>query len=108
MTLPFPGYSSLESKEGMRPLPSQILKKLEAIQVSKVHFHMSRSNRWRRPKQDTKTRGAKAAHKMKVEVEEKTDYSAWSQEKLVERVTQLEQELKNKNQRFAISNICFK
>jgi hypothetical protein len=56
---------------------------------------MSRSNRWRRPKQGTKNTGAKAVPKM----EEKTDYSAWSQEKLIERVTQLENELKNKNQR---------
>lgn len=90
----------------MRPLPSQTLKKLEAIRVSKVHFHMSRSNRWRRPKQDPKTTGAKAVHNT-MEVQEKMDYSAWSQEKLIERVTQLEQELKNKNQRFVGSNICF-
>jgi len=79
----------------MRPSPSQFLKRLEAIQVSKAHFHMSRSNRWRRPKQDTKTTGAKAVLKM----EEKADYSTWSQEKLIERVTQLENELKNKNKR---------
>ncbi|TVY67394.1 tRNA pseudouridine(38/39) synthase [Lachnellula suecica] len=32
-------------------------------------------------------------------MEEKTDYSAWSQEKLIERVTQLENELKSKNER---------
>ncbi|TVY56220.1 putative tRNA pseudouridine synthase C25B8.05 [Lachnellula cervina] len=63
---------------------------------------MSRSNRWRRPKQDPKTTGAKAVHNT-MEVQEKMDYSAWSQEKLIERVTQLEQELKNKNQSITTS-----
>ena len=37
---------------------------------------------------------------------EPPDYKAWSQEKLVERVTQLEQELKNKNPRSAHSFIA--
>jgi hypothetical protein len=31
---------------------------------------------------------------------EKTDYSTWSQESLIERVAQLEKELKEKNRRF--------
>lgn len=31
----------------------------------------------------------------------KEDYSAWSNESLIERVTQLEAELKSKNQRYA-------
>jgi tRNA pseudouridine38/39 synthase len=34
---------------------------------------------------------------------EQTDYSAWSQEKLIERVTQLEAELKAQNRRFFYS-----
>jgi hypothetical protein len=83
----------------MRPFRYNLLKRLGSPQVSKAPFHMSRSNRWRRPKQPP-ARGAKeAAPKM----EEKVDYSAWSQEKLIERVTQLENELKSKNARSVLN-----
>jgi hypothetical protein len=39
---------------------------------------------------------------MESNKEGKTDYSAWSQEKLIQRVTQLEAELKARNRRSLI------
>jgi hypothetical protein len=79
----------------MRPLLSKLFARLDTPQVSKAAFHMSRSNRWRRPKPPSDRDAKEAAPKM----EQKVDYSAWSQEKLIERVTQLENELKSKNER---------
>jgi hypothetical protein len=35
-------------------------------------------------------------------MEQKTDYNAWSQKSLIERVTQLERELKEKNRRLIV------
>ena len=64
---------------------------------------MSRSRRWRNNtaarKQARALLHSSAASKMDNSSGEKTDYSAWSQEKLIERVTQLEAELKAQNQR---------
>lgn len=42
-----------------------------------------------------------------MEEEVKTDYSAWSQEKLIERVTQLEEELKNNSTRCFSDFNCY-
>lgn len=73
---------------------------------------MSRSRRWRK---DNGSRAEKRAaatkaydQKMQGEKgnenesagEEKEDYTSWSQEKLIERVTLLENELKTKNLRY--------
>jgi hypothetical protein len=64
---------------------------------------MSRSRRW--TKNTTARKAARAflhsssASKMDSNSDEKTDYSAWSQEKLIQRVTQLETELKARNKR---------
>jgi len=66
---------------------------------------MSRSRRWRK---NTALRKEARAHlhssgaaKMEgKEEDKKTDYTAWSHEKLIERVTQLEVELKANNKRY--------
>ena len=39
-----------------------------------------------------------------AKMDQKLDYKSWSQEKLIERVTQLELELKNKNLRSSLVN----
>ena len=91
----------------MRSFLSQTLRRLEVTQSSKVHFPMSRSRRWR---ENTTARKAARAllhssstSKMDKNSEEKADYNAWSQEKLIERVTQLEAELKAQNTRFSFT-----
>ncbi len=87
----------------MRPLFPKILKRLEATYLAASHFHMSRSRRWTK---NTAARKAARAHlhsssasKMDGKSVEKTDYSVWSHEKLIQRVTQLENELKAQNLR---------
>jgi tRNA pseudouridine38/39 synthase len=59
---------------------------------------MSRSRKWRSPESAAARHEARAASSAR-KMESKTDYSAWSQESLIERVTQLEQELSAKNRR---------
>ena len=65
---------------------------------------MSRSRRWTKntvaKKQARALLHSSSASKMDNNSGGKTDYSAWSQEKLIERVTQLEVELKAQNRRF--------
>jgi hypothetical protein len=60
--------------------------------------HMSRSRKWRSKESAANRQEARAAS-TSSKMAEKTDYSAWSQYKLIERVTQLEKELKEKNRR---------
>jgi hypothetical protein len=61
---------------------------------------MSRSRRWRKDTGQRKEARANLHSSTTSKMEEKTDYSAWSHEKLIERVTALENELKEKNQRY--------
>jgi tRNA pseudouridine38/39 synthase len=61
---------------------------------------MSRSRRWRKNTSQGKEARANLHSSTSSRMEEKADYSAWSHEKLIERVTALENELKEKNQRY--------
>jgi hypothetical protein len=61
---------------------------------------MSRSHSWRKYTIGRKEARALATQLKAASMEEKADYSAWSHEKLIERVTQLEAALKSKNQRY--------
>ena len=64
---------------------------------------MSRSRRWMKNiaarKQARALLHSSSASKMESNSGEKMDYSAWSQENLIQRVTQLEAELKAQNRR---------
>lgn len=80
-------------------LPQHACKRIHPSKIFKSHFHVSSISRWRRPKHIAKTTGARQRY-IEAKMEEKTDYSAWSNEKLIERVTQLEKELKSKNERY--------
>lgn len=87
----------------MRPSSFKILRRLEVTHIGESHFHMSRSRRW--TKNTAARRGARAhlqtssTSKMEGKDGGKTDYSAWSQEKLIQRVAQLEAELRAQNLR---------
>lgn len=80
-------------------LPQHACKRIHLSKISRSHFHVSSTSRWRRPKYIAKATGARQRYIEAKMEEEETDYSAWSNEKLIERVTQLEKELKSKNQR---------
>jgi hypothetical protein len=89
--------------QGMRSFFPKILRRLEATYPTASHFHMSRSRRWRK---NSAARKAARAHlhssstsKMDDKSVERTDYSVWSHENLIQRVTQLENELKAQNRR---------
>jgi hypothetical protein len=96
----------------MRPFIARSLGRLVEVRPSiKISsFHMSRSGRWRKDNTARKQRRAiaTAAYNAKMETDktENADYSTWSQEKLIERVAQLENELKTKNERFFPFSIC--
>lgn len=83
----------------MRPTPLHIARRLEVPLTAKAHFHMSRSRRWR-TKNTTGREQARASLAV-AKMESTTDYTAWSNERLIERVTQLEAELKYKNERYS-------
>ncbi|PBP18279.1 pseudouridylate synthase [Diplocarpon rosae] len=86
----------------MRLLFSPAVRRIEPRRLVTTGF-MSRSGRWtknpaaRKGKRSVLTR----AYQEKMEAEKvappSTDYGTWSQEKLIERLTQLENELKSKN-----------
>ncbi|CAG8956986.1 hypothetical protein HYFRA_00012465 [Hymenoscyphus fraxineus] len=78
-------------------IPQHACKRIQLSKISKSHFHESTTSRWMRPKHIAKTTGARQRY-IEAKMEEQTDYSAWSNERLIERVTQLEKELKSKNQ----------
>ena len=61
-------------------------------------LHMSRSRKWRSKESAAHRQEARAAS-TSAKMEGKTDYSIWSQESLIERVTQLERELKEATRR---------
>jgi len=80
---------------------SHIIRRLEVYPVSKFRLHLSQSWWWREAiAVRTHTRLFTTRAKMeKDKLDEKMDYGAWTNEKLIARVTQLEAELKNKNNR---------
>jgi len=75
-------------------LPPRI-RRLEVFRLSKAHFHLSRRQPFRTKNIATKVEAREA---QRVKMAEETDYRTWSHENLIERVTQLEQALKSKNQ----------
>lgn len=77
---------------------------LEVTPTSRSSLYMSRSRRWRKHTASRKEARALATQLKALNMEEKTDYSAWSHEKLIERVTQLEAALKSKTQRCSPSS----
>jgi len=85
----------------MKLIISGIIWRLEVCPVSKSQLQPSRTRRWteiiavRTHSRLFSTR----ARMEKDKSNEMKDYSAWTNEKLVARVTQLEAELKNKNNR---------
>jgi hypothetical protein len=84
----------------MRLLSPQLACRLEFSLGFRSTIHMSRSRRWRKNTSQRKEARAVLHSSATPRMEEKTDYSAWSHEKLIERVTALENELKEKNQRY--------
>jgi hypothetical protein len=91
-----------DSKEGMRPFFPAIARRLGVYTTSKASFHMSRSRRWRTTGIENRKEARASLDPAKMEKNE--DYSVWSNEKLIERITQLEVELKSKNQRYGVFN----
>ena len=87
----------MSSVEGMRHLSSRILRHARLSPLSKPQVYVSRNPHPSVKKLARKLEARAAAEIMKMN--QKPDYKSWPQEKLVERVTQLEQELKNKNLR---------
>jgi hypothetical protein len=86
-----------------------VCKRVYPSQINTAAFHSTSVRSWRRPRQSTKVTGAKERFLGNLaDMGEKTDYSAWSNERLIERVTQLEAELKNKNERLfnSFSMLC--
>jgi hypothetical protein len=81
-----------DSVEGMRPISSLTVRRIEVSITSKAYFHMSRSRQWRTRDIESRKQ-ARAERRMAKE-----DYTAWSNERLIERVVQLEAKLKSKNQ----------
>jgi hypothetical protein len=65
--------------------------------ASRASFHLSRPRLW-----DTKYTNIQLAARAakKAEMEEVPNYKEWSQERLIQRVTQLENDLKEKTSRY--------
>lgn len=87
----------LYSIEGMRHFPSRTIRQFGVSIASKAQFNVSRNQNW-----DSKNiagRMLTPAASKAAEMDQKSDYTAWSHESLVERVTHLEKELKSLNQR---------
>lgn len=86
----------------MRSFLPFTLRRLE-IRNSTILEYMSRSRRWRKNTTARKENRALATKAYQAKMEgEKEDYRAWDREKLIERVTQLENELKLKNLRYVL------
>jgi hypothetical protein len=77
--------SSLRSKTG----------RLEP--TARAYLHLSKPHFWTTKYTDIQLA---AGTTKKAKMEEAPNYMDWSQERLIERVTQLEQELKEKNSRY--------
>ena len=80
----------------MRLLPAGIGRRIDLRIDSEFLLYMSRSRRWRNNPDRREKRAALHSAKMK----DNADYATWSQEKLIERVAELEAELKKTNQRY--------
>ena len=86
----------------MKPLLSQIIRRRVTSPVSNLHLHLSQSRRWGGnfgTRKDTRFSATRARMENNINNNEVEDYSSWTNEKLVDRVTQLEAELKSKNNR---------
>ncbi|KAG9231070.1 pseudouridine synthase [Amylocarpus encephaloides] len=87
----------------LSPSPLYRVGKDEWTKIQNTRFHVTTGAHWRKPKQSINERGAKERFlKSKDEMAEKVDYSAWSNERLIARVSQLESELKSKNESLVI------
>jgi hypothetical protein len=80
----------------MQPVSSLIAWRIEVSVTSKAYFHMSRSRQWRTKNIASRGQARAALNEGRMAKEE---YATWSNEQLIERVTQLEAELKTKNQK---------
>ena len=96
----------------MRPFFFSAQRRLDPARLLSPGF-MSRSGRWRKDNTARKEKRAAATKAYREKMEGETghpsatakgeeDYSSWSQEKLIERVTLLENELKLKNLRYGL------
>ena len=66
---------------------------------------MSRSRKWRSKDSAAKRHDSRAASTTS-KMAEKTNYSAWSQERLIDRIEQLERKLMENNRRSVDSSVC--
>jgi len=83
------------SSNGMRSSPFPLICRLGAGRCSHTTLYTTRGLHWRTVKNKLKRDTAQlAAYFSKME---EKDYTAWSHEKLIEKVTQLENELKSKS-----------
>ena len=83
----------------MKSLPLPLVRReLFCASPAKRIIHMSRSRKWR-SKESAANRQQTRAVTSTSKMTSKPDYTAWSQDKLIERVTQLEIELNEKNRR---------
>lgn len=88
----------------MRTLFSALLRRQVILTLEAQRFcPMSRSRKWR-SKESSATRQQAHTVSTTAKMAETKDYSAWSQESLIERVAQLENELKEKNRRLLCSD----
>lgn len=94
--------------KGMKTLLSAITRR-EVTSTSKAQglLHMSRSRKWRSKESAVNRQQARAASTT-ANMDGKADYSSWSQESLIKRVTQLERELKEKTRRSIAFSILLK
>lgn len=81
---------------GMRPFSSRILGHAGTTTFSKPQVYVSRNPH---PSVKKLARKMEARAAEVVKMGQKPDYNSWSQEKLIDRVTQLEKDLKISNQR---------
>lgn len=87
----------------MRPFFSRFTRRLRVYDPFKSRFHTATNQNYTKEavssKKETQTQLLQIAN-----MEQKPDYSSWSHESLIERVTQLELELKNKNERLLFAS----
>lgn len=84
--------------EGMKSLLSTLSRRAGlSLDTPITSFHMSRSRRWRTRNIESRQQARALSNKTMAK---QLDYKDWSQEKLIERVTELEKKLKAINHRF--------
>jgi hypothetical protein len=93
----------LYSIEGMRQFSSRTVRQFGVSITSKAHFHAARSQNWNSKTIASRMKALAASEA--AEMDQKPDYTAWSHERLIKRVAQLEKELRSMNQRSIHSNI---